>query len=162
ARGRRRCYGSFGSRPELLTAAARRLDLGAGRLAEPVGRNLERLADLPVAQHLDRLALAHEAEIREEVGRDVGGELGELRQVDHRVLGLEDVGEAALRDAADERHLAALEAGPRAGAGARLLPLLTASRRLADPRARPAADALPGVLAPLGRRQLVQLHDLSS
>ena len=36
--------------------AARRLDLGAGRLAELVRRHRERLADLAVAQHLDRLA----------------------------------------------------------------------------------------------------------
>src|SRR6266853_287941 len=56
---------------------------------------------------------------------------------------LDRVGEAALRDAADERHLAALEAGARLPARARGLALAAPPRRLADPRARaaPLADA---------------------
>ena len=64
-------------------------------------------------------------------------------EVHHRVLVLEDVGEAALRHPADERHLAAFEAGPAAVAGAGLLALLAAAGGLAVARARAAADALP-------------------
>src|SRR5207245_953725 len=72
--------------------------------------------------------------------------LGELIQVaDVHDLGrlLERVGEAPFGDAPDERHLTALEPGPRLAARARGLALAAATGRLADPRPRPPplADA---------------------
>src|SRR5262249_42005715 len=69
------------------------------------------------------------------------------------------VGEAALGNAAEERHLAAFERERGLlGAGAGVLALAAARRRLAVARARPAADAL---LAPTRRDAMMyggQVH----
>src|SRR5207247_11070973 len=54
---------------------------------------------------------------------------------------LERVGEAALRNAADERQLSALEPGTGLPAAASRLSLASPARRLADPRAGTAALA---------------------
>ena len=64
----------------------------------------------------------------------------------------------ALRHAAMQRHLAALEAALEAEARARLGALVPARRRLAVARSRPAADALFLMLGALGGTQVVQGH----
>src|SRR5437763_16101778 len=69
---------------------------------------------------------------------------------------LEGVREAALRDAADERHLTALEAGSRLPARARGLPLASPPRGLADPGARPPPLADAGAVRARGGPQAVQ------
>jgi hypothetical protein len=67
-------------------------------------------------------------------------------QIHHRVLGAEDVGKAALGQAAVQRHLAALKAAHQAGAGAAALALVAAGRGLAHAGSHAAADTLaPGV-----------------
>src|SRR6185295_13222743 len=149
---------SRGSRLQLLAGPARGLDLGAGRFAELVRLHRERRADLAVAQDLDRLSRADEAVTDQDLGSDLSPELlqsDQVADIDHRVLGAPDVGEPALGHPADERHLAALETGTPRIAGARLLTLFTASRRLAETRAGPAAHPLARVLAPFGGRQLM-------
>src|SRR2546427_6920176 len=79
--------------------------------------------------------------------RDLGalGKLAQVANVHHLCGLLERVCEAALRDTADEGHLAAFESGADLAALARGLSLAAPSRRLADPRARPPplADARP-------------------
>src|SRR3989442_13346168 len=129
-----------------LDGAARLLDLGAGG-----GRHRDALHDelaLHVAhpEQLDWMVrTAHEPRPEQRVRRHLHP-VGQQAQVpyvhDLRRL-LERIGEAALGNAADERHLAALEPGPRRPAAARRLPLTAPACRLADPRARPAplADA---------------------
>src|SRR4029077_21086291 len=110
----------------------------------------------PLRAGTDRTRLA------QRLGGDAPLHLGELRQVHHRVLAAPDVGETALRNPADERHLAAFEAGPAAVAGAGLLPLLAAAGGLAEPGAGTAPHPLLRMLAPLGRGQLMQLHSSTS
>jgi hypothetical protein len=56
----------------------------------------------------------------------VGQDLGHAVQAEHGVLGAEDVVEAALGQAAVQRHLAAFEAAHQRRAGARALALVAA------------------------------------
>src|SRR6266516_273668 len=98
------------------------------------------------AEQLDGVVRpADEPRPEQRVGRhlDALGELVEVPDVHHLRRLLEGVREAALRDAPDERHLAALEPGPCLAPGAGRLALPPAAGRLADPRAGPApfADA---------------------
>ena len=86
----------------------------------------------------------------------------ESRDVDHRVLDPELVGETPLRDAPNERHLAALESGTVAVTGARLAALVTLSGGLAEAGTGAAADALARMLAAWGGGKLVQFHFASS
>ena len=79
-------------------------------------------------------------------------------QVHHRVLDPERIVEPALRDAAMQRHLAALEAALVLVAGARLRPLVPAAGGLAQARALAAADARRRLLGALGRTEVVQSH----
>ena len=113
----------------------------------------ERLRELAVAEDLDQLAAAGpgRAPAAAPASTSPCRESPSCADVHDRVLDAEDVGEAALRDAADERHLAALEAGPLAVAGARLLALVAPAGGLAEARAGAAADALARVLAALWR-----------
>src|SRR5256885_8117860 len=93
----------------------------------------------PHAKQLDRVVRpAHQpgTEQRLRCDLDAVGELAQVADVDHLSGLLEGVGEAALRDTADERHLPALEAGPRLPAPACGLTFTAPPRRLADPRAR--------------------------
>jgi len=80
------------------------------------------------AEDLDqRLATGDEAQLAVILQTDFGySELGEPVEVDDRVFGAEDIGEAALGEAAMERHLAALEAAHQAGTGARSLAFVAA------------------------------------
>jgi hypothetical protein len=130
-----------------------------------VRRDGDRAVDLALGQHLHRPVAARQAGVAQHLRVDAALEVLARRQVadvDHRVDGAEDVGEAPLRHPADERHLAALEARTAAVAAARLLALLAAAGGLAQAGAGAAADALALLLAPLRRGQVVQLHDGSS
>src|SRR5262245_23369230 len=111
------------------------------------------MAHLAVGEELDRVAVGsldqaagdervgiHDA-TRREPGRQVS-------QVDDGELRLAAVGrEAPLGQSTVERHLPALEARVHAASRAGLEALLTASGRLAEPRAPPTAASL----AVLGR-----------
>src|SRR5262245_21505237 len=87
--------------------------LGGG--AEAMSLHREGLLKLALAEHLDRagLVLADDALGHEVLGADggAGAEELELLEVQHGVLDAEDVVETAAGQAAEERHLAALEAG---------------------------------------------------
>jgi hypothetical protein len=74
-------------------------------------------------------------------------------QIHHRVLGAEDVGEAALGQAAVQRHLAALKAAHQAEAGARPWPLWPRVEVLPMPDPMPRPTRLRPVLAFLGARK---------
>src|SRR5690606_4772504 len=108
-------------------------DLLAGALAEGVRRYLELGRKLAVAENLDAVLLADEAQPDERLRRHglIGREAALLEErtqpgeVDRRVLDAEGILEAVLRDAALERHLAALEPRWDLGAGAALLALVT-------------------------------------
>src|ERR1035437_346958 len=103
--------------------AAGLLDLGLGRFREFRRGDLERAADLAVAKDFDRLlAAADRAAGREHLGRNLGAlgvERREVPDVEDRDLGAVIViVEAAVREFAVKPHLAALEAGADAAAGA--------------------------------------------
>src|SRR5213075_1129794 len=82
----------------------------------------------------------------------------EVRDVHYGVLFPEDVGEAALREAAVQRHLAAFESAHPREAGARLLPLLAPAGGLAVARSGTAADALLRVPCALLWFEVAQFH----
>src|SRR2546425_7366324 len=118
-------------------------DLVQGRFAEAVRLDDDGPGQLAVAEHLDAAEqLLHQAFPDEALRRDLALERVERPEVDHRVLHPEQVREAALRDAALQRHLAALEAEVLLAPRARQLPLVARRGGLAVPRARTAADPL--------------------
>src|SRR5213080_4708007 len=108
--------------------AARLLDLRAGGGRDRHALHAELALDVPHAEQLD----------------------GAVRPA-HQPRLLERVGEAALRDAADERHLPALEPGAGLAAGPRGLPLASPAGGLADPRAGPTPLADAGTVRAGGR-----------
>jgi len=69
----------------------------------------------------------------------------QIGDVHHGIVFLEDIGEAALRQTAMQRHLAAFKTALAAVARAGLLSLLATARRLAMSRSRSTADTLLGV-----------------
>src|SRR5262249_22041678 len=97
-------------------------------------------------EHLHAVAqLAQQPVAHQELGRHDRARLEHLEppEVDAGVLLAERrVREAALRNAPVQRHLAALEPRLAGEAAAALLALLAAARRLAEPAAGPAPDAL--------------------
>ena len=127
--------------------AARLLDLLLGGGRELVGLDLQLLAELTVAQHLDQGRLArHQACVAELVQADRAAGVErvlDVPEVHREVLAAERVLEADLGQTPLHRHLTALEAeaGPVV-TGAGLLALDALAGRLARARARPAADAL--------------------
>src|SRR3954468_8325860 len=146
----------------LLAGAACRFNLFAGRFGELGGLHGQLLGELAVAEHLDAVVLALD-ETGLAKGRliDRGAvvEALEVREVHDRVDLLEDVGEAALRQTAVQRHLAAFESAHAREAGAGLLSLFTASGGLAVARSRAAADALLRVARALFRFEVAEFHD---
>src|SRR6266568_1009958 len=82
----------------------------------------------------------------------------ERAEVDHRVFLAEQVREPALRNAALQRHLAALEAEVLLAPRARQLPLVARRGGLAVPGARTAADPLRLPARPLGRLETRQVE----
>src|SRR5437867_3993863 len=139
----------FGSRGAVIGSstrdgAARLLDLRAGRGRHRHALHAELALHVPHAEQLDgAVGPAHQPGAEQRLRRDLDalGELAQVPDVDHLRRLLERVREPALGNAADERHLAALEPGAYLAALARRLALAAAPRRLADPRARPAALA---------------------
>src|SRR5882724_3718974 len=126
--------------------AARLLDLRAGRGRHRHALHAELALHVAHAEQLDgAVRPAHQPGTEQRLRCDLGplGELAQMPDVDHLCRLLERVREAALRDAADERHLPALETGTRLPARPRGLTLAAPPRRLADPgaRAAPLADA---------------------
>src|SRR6266478_3987234 len=138
---------------------------GLRSLAHPVRLDRERVRDVAVAQHFDRLApgLLDETGLDEPVGvHDAAGReaRGEILDVDHRELDLAAIGqEAALGQAPVEWHLAALEAGARAAARASLEPLVAPAGRLPAARGRPATATLPLFRRALRRPEIFESHD---
>src|SRR2546425_5363657 len=117
--------------------AARLLDLRAGRGRHRHSLHAELTLHVPHAEQLDRAVRpAHQPRTEQRLRSDLGalGELAQVPDVDHLRGLLERIREAALWDAANERHLPAFEPGPRLPAGARGLTLAAPPRRLADPR----------------------------
>src|SRR5437763_7279594 len=157
------CGAVMGSRRD---RAARLLDLRPGGGGGRHAPDREAPRHLTHPQELDgTVRPAHQAGAEQRIGGhlDAFRELREGADVDH-LCGLpERVGKPALGDAADERHLSALEPGTGLPAAASGLPLAPSAGCLADPRpgAAALADARPmrargGVQArerdPLGRR----------
>src|SRR4051812_1629759 len=144
----------------LLDAAASRDDLLARAGAEANALRLDGLRDLAVGQHLELLAGFDEACRGERLHRHVAADALEVRQADQLRFLAERIGEAALRHATRDRHLAAFElrlAAARAMmARARLAALVTLARRLAGARARAAAEALAVAMRTDRRREVVE------
>src|SRR5439155_591111 len=115
------------------------------------------------AEQLDRpVRPAHPSGAEQRLRRDLDT-LGQLSQVTdvHYLRGLlKRVREAALRNAADERHLAALEPRPGLAARARGLTFAPPAGGLADPRAGAAPLADAGTVRAHGGPQAVQHHPL--
>src|SRR5436309_3777246 len=146
---------------DLLAGAPCRFDLLPGRRGELRRVHGELLGELAVAEDFDAVVLALDqaglAQRRLVDGRAVVETL-EVRDVHHGVLLLEDVGEAALREAAVQRHLAAFESAHAREAGARLLPLFAGAGGLAVARSRTAAHALLGVSCTLLGFEIAEFH----
>src|SRR5215212_2447432 len=156
-----------------LAGPARGLDLLAGGLRETVRVHGEPLAELAVAEHLDRDGAARgQAGSAQRVGRDLGARV-EARLEVGQVHGLRTRAElleghrllhrraAQLAHPHVDRSLAALEAHAlaRAAAGARAL--VPAPGRLAAARAVTAPDALAVLARALVGAQGVQADALS-
>src|SRR5215213_7768202 len=137
-----------------LAGPARGLDLLAGGLRETVRVHGEPLAELAVAEHLDRDGAARgQAGSAQRVGRDLGARV-EARLEVGQVHGLRARAEllerhrllhrraAQLAHPHVDRGLAALEANALARAAAGAGALVAAAGRLAGARAVPAPDAL--------------------
>src|SRR5256712_12353977 len=115
--------------------AARLLDLRAGRGRHRHALHAELALHVAHAEQLDgAVRPAHQPGTEQRLRCDLGPlrELAQMPDVDHLCRLLERVREAALRDAADERHLAA--PGTRAR-----LPARARGPALAAPPRRPAA-----------------------
>src|SRR6266581_7594331 len=158
--GRRNDMGDSG-----LDGTARLLDLGARGGGNGDALHDELPAHVPHAEKLDGMVRpADQPGAEQRLRRDLDP-LGELRQmlhVHHLRRLLEGVREPALGDPADQRHLAALEAGARLAPGASRLPLTTPPGRLADPGAGAAPLANAGAVRATWRLQALQgdpLHD---
>src|ERR1019366_7767110 len=128
--------------------AAGLLDLFHSRLREDVRFHLDGSRDLARGEHLQSVAqLVNDPQFNQTVHVEhVARELFQIFQVDDRVLLLENVGEAALRQTAMQRHLAAFESAHDAVAGNRPRALVSPRRRLATARTHAASDPLFPVL----------------
>src|ERR1019366_116537 len=110
--------------------------------------NGERLGQLAIAQNLDQRLLARcQSELLVILNLDLSdAEIFKTIEVEHGVLGAEDVDEAALRDAAMQRHLAAFKTTHQAEARTRSLAVVATGCCFAHARAHTTADTLaPGV-----------------
>src|ERR1017187_3652951 len=142
---------SSSRRADHLRFAAGLGDLVRSRFREVMRLDRDGPRQLARAQDFETGAeLVDHAQLGQAVGSEhVAFQLIQPSQVDDGELLLEDVGEAALGQAAMQRHLAALETALLAEAADCLLALVPAPRGLARPRAHAAAHAffqarLPG------------------
>src|SRR5690242_18117495 len=127
-----------------LDGPARLLDLGARGSRHGHALHHELALQLAHPQQLHRMVgAADQPGAEQRVGRHLHALLEdrEVPHVHHLRRLLERIGEAALGNATDQGHLAALEPGPRLAARARGLSLAALARRLAQPRAGTAAHA---------------------
>src|SRR6266576_2519649 len=111
------------------------------------------------AEQLDRMVgTAHQAGAEQRLRRhlDAVGEQDEVAHVHDLRRLLERIGEAALGNAPDERHLAALEPRTHLAALTGGLAFAAAAGRLADPGAGTAAFADPRAMRAARRLQIVQ------
>ena len=120
-------------------------DFFLGRLGESSSLHRDVLRHITVAENLQAIL----AVLQDALGDQSGGvddrtvfELVENRNVHSRQRLREDVVEAALRDAACQRHLTAFKADAELAARTSLLTLVSAACRLAVARCRAAALAL--------------------
>src|SRR5690349_8037053 len=118
------------------------------------------MRERPVGETLDRAPPTDDATRAELVGPDraAGRERGELAQVDDRVRNAADRPEAALREPALERHLAALVAGRAVATRARQTALVSSPGRLALARAGTASDPLARPGRAGGGMEAAQVH----
>src|ERR1700678_1183054 len=124
-----------------------------------MGVHGDRNSQIAIAEHLDQaMALLEQALGGEgfegQFLKAFGVKLRDAAQVHHRVFGAEDVGEAALRQAAMQRHLSTFKATHHVGAGTRTLSLVASGRSLAHARAHTAADTLFVAVGLLGSTQI--------
>src|ERR1017187_10152495 len=108
--------------------------------------------------------LAQQAELNDLVQREFrtwsGREdLSDAVQTEDRVLDAEDIVEAALRQAAVQRHLAAFESAHQRRSGAGTLALVATSGSLAHARTHAAADTLLVFVRLLGGAQIGEIAD---
>src|SRR5260370_18721823 len=144
--------------------AAGLLDLRARRRGNRHALHAELARHVAHAQQLNRAVRpAHQSGAEQGFRRHLHalGEAAEVAYVHHLCRLFEGVREASLGDAADERHLPALEPRARLPAGACGLTLAAPAGRLPDPPPGPASLAHPGAVRPTGRLQCGarQLHD---
>src|SRR3972149_4975969 len=129
--------------------------------SKPSG-NHRRLRDVAAREDLDLALAADEPALAQQLGGDFGARIEACRQrveVHHLVLDAKRVVEPALRHAAVQRHLAALEPALVLEARARLRPLVAAAGLRALAGALTTADALLPVLGALGRLEITEIHD---
>src|SRR6266511_4900898 len=127
-----------------LGGAAGGGDLLSRLAAELVRAHRQLLRDVAATQNLDDPRARDEAVLPQQLRRHVGARLEPVHQrveVDHLVFDAAVIVEAALRHAAVERHLAALEAALVLEARTGLSPLVAAPRGLAVAGSLAAADA---------------------
>src|SRR5262245_6614553 len=120
------------------------LDLLLGRFREQVGFDRNLAGERAGAQDLDAVVhLVDDTQFDETVRSEtVAFQFFQPAQVHDCVLLFEDVGEAALGQAAVNRHLAALKAALLGETGAGVLPLVPARGGFPHARAHAAPDAL--------------------
>src|SRR6266567_2397457 len=135
-------------------SAASLFDLFHRGLGKLVGVNGDRRGQVARTENLDQGLLARgQAKLLVILQGDLGDsfESRDPVQVHDRILGAEDVGEAALGQTAMQRHLAALETAHQAEARARTLALVAAGRSLAHAGSHTATDTLAPRICLLGR-----------
>src|SRR5215471_13807460 len=145
-----------------LCRAARGGDFFRGLAAELVRANRQLLRDVAAREHLDA-ARARDEPVRAQQLRchfSPGVELLRDRvEVHHLVLDAERVVEPALRHAAVQRHLAALEPALVLEARTRFRALVSTAGGLAVAGSLAAADALLRMRRALRRTKIAQIHD---
>src|SRR5690349_18366103 len=140
-----------------LKRATRLGDFFLGRCAECVRVNGQLVLQFAVAQNLDGIGGAADKTVRtKQVGSDrfARGENIQLFEVHHRIGDAKKIVEAALRDAAVQRHLAAFEPASARIAAAGLLALVAGARGLAELGADSAAYANLADARASGRMQI--------
>src|SRR5258706_941771 len=144
-------------------ASARLLDRGLRALGGADARDFEGLVDLAGEDDLGAFGVGgDEARLLEAVEVDrLALHLGEVARAHLRRLGDRRGEEAALRQPALQRHLAALEADLVVAPRARFLALVAAPRGLAEARADAAADAPSRLARARPGLDVVQFHGFS-
>jgi hypothetical protein len=153
----------------LLYAASGRFDLLACARAHPDSPDRYRAGQLSIGEHLSRaLARADEAGLNEGLPRHFGPFRNaplEVAQTNDLMLDPKDIRETTLRQAARERHLAALElrlASTRAVmSSAGLDSLVALARRLSRAGARATPEPLAIAMRSRGRNEVNETEALN-